>query len=105
PSETHLIVHRAGVSRDGKLLEISRDKSALQIFYQTAFKADFLNQHCHYIKHKYQPASRCMQRFSYVYALVKDFNVSEHFRLDYIRVKSGRSYELDVTLHDEIELR
>ncbi|CAL1526738.1 unnamed protein product [Lymnaea stagnalis] len=105
PSETHLIHPRGGISRDGKLLEIYRDHRTVQKFYQTACKADVQDEPCHLIKRKYQPASRCAQRFSYVYAFVRDFNVSESFRLDYIRVKSGCSCELDVTLHEEIELR
>ncbi|CAL1548269.1 unnamed protein product, partial [Lymnaea stagnalis] len=100
PSETHYIAPRAGISRGGWLLEIYRDERTLQKFYQTACKDDVRDQPCHYIKHEYQPASRCVQRFSYVYAFVRFFNVSENFRLDYIRVKSSCSCELDLTLQD-----
>ncbi|CAL1546102.1 unnamed protein product, partial [Lymnaea stagnalis] len=100
PSETHFIAPRGGVSRGGKLLEIYRHESTVQKFIQTACKADVLDQPCHYIKNEYQHASRCAQKFSYVYAFVRDFNVSERFRLDYIRVKSSCSCELDLSLLD-----
>ncbi|XP_059148737.1 uncharacterized protein LOC131935975 [Physella acuta] len=101
PSETHLIHPRGGIARDGRLLELYRDHRTVQKFYQTSCKQETLNQPCRFIKRSYHDASRCVQRYSYVYAMVRDFNVSESFRLDYIRVKSGCSCELEVTVLEE----
>ncbi|XP_012935926.1 uncharacterized protein LOC101864678 [Aplysia californica] len=101
-SETHLIHPRGGLARDGKLLEIYRDHRTVQKFYQTTCRPEILNKPCPLVDHKFQHVSRCVQKYSYVYAFVRDFNVSESFRLDYIKLKSGCSCELDFTLREDI---
>ncbi|KAK3775104.1 hypothetical protein RRG08_048313 [Elysia crispata] len=91
PSEMHQIHPRGGISRDGRLLELYRDHRTVQTFYQTTCLRQFRNRPCPLVRHDLQRYSRCVQKYSFVYAFVRDFNVSESFRLDYIRLKSGCS--------------
>ena len=94
PSEVHLIHPRGGISRDGRLLELYRDHRTVQTFYQSTCLSQVRDRPCHFVRQSLQRFSRCVQKYSFVYAFVRDFNVSESFRLDYIRLKSGCSCEV-----------
>lgn len=104
PSETHFIHLRGGISREGKLVELYRNHRTLQKFYETSCKAEVLEKPCPLIEQKVQHLSRCVQRYSYVYAFIKDYNVSESYRLDYIRIKSGCSCQLEFSYPTAVEL-
>ncbi|GFR67330.1 venom nerve growth factor 2 [Elysia marginata] len=94
PSEVHLIHPRGGISRDGRLLELYRDHRTVQTFYQTTCLGQVRDRPCPLVRPELMRYSRCVQKYSFVYAFVRDFNVSESFRLDYIRLKSGCSCEV-----------
>ncbi|RUS72757.1 hypothetical protein EGW08_019475 [Elysia chlorotica] len=96
PSQVHMVHPRGGISRDGRLLELYRDHRTVQTFYQTTCLREVHNRPCPLVRHELQRYSRCVQKYSFVYAFVRDFNVSESFRLDYIRLKSGCSCEVEL---------
>ncbi|GFO35732.1 venom nerve growth factor 2 [Plakobranchus ocellatus] len=96
PSEVHLVHPRGGISREGRLLELYRDHRTVQKFYQTTCKSHVRDRPCHLIKEELRGFSRCVQKYSFVYAFVRDFNVSERFRLDFIRLKSGCACEVEL---------
>ncbi|CAG5122286.1 unnamed protein product [Candidula unifasciata] len=94
PSETHIIHPRGGISREGKLVELYRNYRTLQTFYQTSCKPNIDARPCRLIDEERQPFSRCVQKYTYVYAFIRTFNISESYRLDYVRLKTGCSCEL-----------
>jgi hypothetical protein len=46
--------------------------------------------------------SKCVQNYTYMYAIVKDFNVTEPYRVDYMRVKSGCTCKVEESTTDKI---
>ena len=105
PTETRRIQPLGGVSREGKLLELYRDKWTVQRLYQTTCHPTVVNRPCRLVDPKIRPLSRCVQQYSYVYAFVKDYNVTQHYRLDYVKVRSGCSCEVDFSLKETLEFR
>ncbi|CAC5417642.1 unnamed protein product [Mytilus coruscus] len=87
PTVKRRIAPRGGLSREGKLLELYRDVNAVQRFYETICHPAVADMPCRFIDPIYR--SKCVQNYTYMYAIVKDFNVTEPFRVDYMRVKSG----------------
>lgn len=90
PSVTQGIAPLGGLSRDGALLQLYRDHNTIQKFYETKCAHGVRGQPCNFIDQS-QFISRCEQKYSYTYAIVKDFNVTEPYRIDYMKVKSGCS--------------
>lgn len=105
PSKTSPIQPLGGLSRDGKLLELYRDQWTVQRLYQTTCLPKVLNQPCLLVDPNIRPMPRCVQKYSYVYAFVKNFNVTEHFRLDYVKIRSGCTCEMDFTVEENVDYR
>ncbi|KAL4227798.1 hypothetical protein ACF0H5_013235 [Mactra antiquata] len=88
PSVTQGIAPLGGLSRDGALLQLYRDSSTIQKFYETTCAHGVRGRACHFIdQSRYE--TRCEQKYSYTYAIVKDFNVTEPYRIDYMKIKTG----------------
>ncbi|GIY74640.1 hypothetical protein CEXT_236261 [Caerostris extrusa] len=81
-----------GVSKSGRILELYHDSNSTQSFYQTSCREGVKGHPCRYIDRSTK--SMCVQRYTYTYALVREFNSDEPWRLDYIRVRSGCSCEV-----------
>jgi hypothetical protein len=76
-------------------------------FYERSCEKDVENKPCRFIDRKMFNHSRCVQKFTYTYALVRDIS-GEHTRhqkhfpalpgagwaMDYIKIRSGCSCEL-----------
>ncbi|PRD21123.1 UNVERIFIED_CONTAM: hypothetical protein NCL1_52714 [Trichonephila clavipes] len=92
PSVTEIIQPLGGVSKSGRILELYRDPNSTQSFYQTSCKEGVKGHPCRYMNRSTR--SMCVQRYTYTYALVREFNSNEPWRLDYIRVRSGCSCEV-----------
>ncbi|KAL3865789.1 hypothetical protein ACJMK2_043144 [Sinanodonta woodiana] len=88
PTVLERISPLGGLSRDGKLLQLYRDTNTVQKFYEKSCAPDYSYAPCRFINQTVYE-SRCVQQFTYMYAIVKDFNVTQPFRVDYIKVKSG----------------
>lgn len=99
PSVTRRVQPSGGISRDGTLLELYRDRSTVQRLFQTTCRPGVLDRPCSLLEPSIQPFSRCVQKYSYVYAFVRDVNVTGHYRMDYVKVRSGCSCEVDFTLN------
>ncbi|KAI1301328.1 Photoreceptor-specific nuclear receptor [Halotydeus destructor] len=93
PSVSELIQPRGGVSRYGRILELYHDFNSTQSFYQTSCREEVKGQPCQYIRSGL--LSRCVQRYTYTYALVREFGApkSNPWRLDYIRIRGGCTCE------------
>ena len=89
-SHTQAIAPLGGLSREGALLQLFRDPTTVQKFYETSCAPGIQDRPCRYINETYR-FSRCEQKYTYTYAIVKDFNVTQPYRIDYIKIKSGCS--------------
>ena len=96
PSITRGIAPLGGLSRDGSLLQLFRDSNTVQKFYETTCAPGIHNTSCKFIDPAF--SSRCVQQFSYTYAIVKDFNVTQPYRFDLMKIKSGCSCLVDVRI-------
>ncbi|RWS08271.1 uncharacterized protein B4U79_13923, partial [Dinothrombium tinctorium] len=88
-----------GVSKHGRILELYRDENSTQSFYQTSCREGVKGRKC-----QFSPPlayARCVQKYTYTYALVREFGVPEDtpWRLDYIRVRSGCSCERRIPIN------
>ncbi|XP_074602223.1 uncharacterized protein LOC141855924 [Brevipalpus obovatus] len=94
PSISEIIQPLGGVSRHGRILQLYHTNTSRQSFFQTSCKKR--DQYCQLIHPTLRPYSRCVQKYSYQYAIVKDYGApkSQPWRLDYVRVRSGCSCEI-----------
>lgn len=90
PSVTRAIAPLGGISKDGRLLQLFRDSQTVQKFYETECAPTVRDQACAFVDSS-QWVSACVQKYSYTYAIVKDFNATEPYRIDYMMIKSGCS--------------
>lgn len=90
PSVTRAIAPLGGLSKNGALLQLFRDSNTIQKFYETTCAHGVKGRPCKFINQS-EWVSRCEQKHTYTYAIVKDFNVTEPYRIDYMKIKSGCS--------------
>ncbi|KAK9880323.1 hypothetical protein WA026_010203 [Henosepilachna vigintioctopunctata] len=112
PSVLEMIEPEGGKNQDDQFVELYRDGDYRQRFYELSCHKDIKNKPCRFMDKKIHEHSKCVQKYSYTYALVKD-TVRHHHRqkisnknfptfpakgpegvtwtLDYIRVRSGCS--------------
>ncbi|XP_028132980.1 uncharacterized protein LOC114328350 [Diabrotica virgifera virgifera] len=108
PTVLEKVEPTGGSNQDGIYVELYQDQNYKQRFYDLSCHSDVLNKPCQYIN-RTQHASRCVQQYSYSYALVKNtdsnrtklfpmFPDHQHggatYTLDYIRIRSGCSCEV-----------
>ncbi|XP_053206834.1 uncharacterized protein LOC128391034 [Panonychus citri] len=96
PSISEIIQPKGGVSRHGRILELYGTNSSRQSFYQTSCREGVKNKNCRYLNQNQKPYSRCTQKYSYTYAIVREYGSPQSipWRLDHIRVRSGCSCEI-----------
>ncbi|XP_061174622.1 uncharacterized protein LOC133191768 [Saccostrea echinata] len=87
PTVSQKISPIGGLSREGRLLKLYRDPRTVQRFYETSCAAGVLNRPCQYVDSMRR--SKCVQSYTYVYAIVRDYNTTQPYRMDYMRLKSG----------------
>ncbi|KAG8178596.1 hypothetical protein JTE90_019702 [Oedothorax gibbosus] len=92
PSVTEIIQPQGGVSKGGRIFELYRDHNSTQSFYQTSCTQGTKGRPCRYVR----ADSVCVQRYTYTYALVREFDSNAQWRLDYIRIRSGCTCEISV---------
>lgn len=61
-----------GKNRQEMYVELYRDAENAQRFYEYSCRPDVLDKPCRFIDRKLMNQSRCVQKFSYSYAIVKD---------------------------------
>lgn len=95
PSVTETISPLGGFDRKHRLVELYRDPSMTQKIYQTRCLANIENRPCRFIAPNLSKSTHCVQKYTYQYAIVKDFAaVHQPYRMDFIRVKSACTCEL-----------
>lgn len=104
PSVLEMVEPEGGKNQEDQYVELYRDGTNRQRFYELSCHKDIVGKPCRFIDKKLHNQSRCIQKYSYTYALVKDpGGTGRHnfpafpstdgatFTLDYIRVRSGCS--------------
>ena len=90
PTLTEVSERVVGVNPQGMLLELFHLDNFTQTFYETVCHPVIKDRPCQFIDQRVIAYSRCVQQYSYVYALARTFgNPREQFRIDYIRVGTG----------------
>lgn len=107
PSVLEMVEPEGGTNQDDQYVELYRDGENRQRFYELSCHKDIEGKPCRFMDKKLHNQSKCVQKYSYTYALVKDPRRHHHqrpnyfpafpstdgatFTLDYIRVRSGCS--------------
>lgn len=107
PSVLEMVEPDGGQNQDDEYVELYRDGDNRQRFYELSCHQDILNKPCRFMDKKLHNSSRCVQKYSYTYAIVKDPGRQPNQRpsfpsfasgpgetrwtLDYIKVRSGCS--------------
>lgn len=81
-----------GVSRSGRLIYLYRDNDTVQSFYQSRCLSNIVNKPCRFIDSRYRQRSKCVQLYTYKYALIRYNRTSSTLHgLDFMVVKAGCS--------------
>nr|XP_033329128.1 uncharacterized protein LOC117221916 isoform X2 [Megalopta genalis] len=117
PTVLEMVEPVGGRNRDDMYVQLYRDGQNAQRFFEYSCRPDVLDKPCRFIDRKFSNQSRCVQNFSYTYAIIENSGSKslkgEHKRhhrerltftanteggsmwtLDYIRVRSGCSCEV-----------
>ncbi|XP_046737520.1 uncharacterized protein LOC124406208 [Diprion similis] len=118
PTDAEMSEPLGGTNRDNMYVDLYRDGENKQRFYEYSCKKEVLDKPCRFIDRKLKSQSRCVQKFSYTYAIIKTLDhkggLDEHrhhhghqilavpgtiaggsgWALDYIKVRSGCSCEV-----------
>ncbi|KAL6257066.1 hypothetical protein P5V15_012001 [Pogonomyrmex californicus] len=119
PTVEEMVEPVGGRNRQDMYVELYRSGKDAQRFFEYSCKEDVVDKPCRFVDWKFRNQSRCVQKFSYVYAIIESserIEVEEHRRhhhrehhhfpsplnivngtgwtLDYIRVRSGCSCEI-----------
>ncbi|KAK6631511.1 hypothetical protein RUM44_006038 [Polyplax serrata] len=113
PSVLDMIEPEGGKNLDDIYVELYSDGENRQRFYERSCREDVVNKPCRFLDKKLYNQSRCVQKYSYTYALVRDAThmsghavarsrhhhdrgnfISKDWKMDYIRVRSGCSCEV-----------
>lgn len=90
PTVSELSERTVGINPQGLVLELYHNSNFTQTFYETLCHPEIKDENCQFIDPRYGHLSRCVQQYSYVYAMGRTFNKwSEQYRIDYIRIAAG----------------
>lgn len=89
PSVTDLTERVLAVNLFGVLVELFHNNNATQQFYETVCLPDVKDQPCQFVADRLVRRSRCVQQYSYVYAVGRTLGSGQQFSIDRIRVPSG----------------
>lgn len=108
PSVLEMVEPEGGKNQDDQYVVLYRNGENRQRFYELSCHQDILNKPCRFMEKKLHNSSRCIQKYSYTYAIIQDSGGRHHrqrpsfptfpsgpgeskWTLDYIRVRSGCS--------------
>jgi hypothetical protein len=99
---TQLNRRSVGINPHGLVLELFQTDNFTQAFYETMCDPSLKDRPCQFIEPTLAPYSRCIQQWSYVYAMGRTFGqIYEQFRFDYIRVATGCKCQLPASVVKE----
>ncbi|KAK7862240.1 hypothetical protein R5R35_008120 [Gryllus longicercus] len=105
PSRMDMVMPGGGIRVDGLYVELFQLQE--QSFYEVSCLDSVRDKPCRFIDRRLQAQSRCVQKYSYSYALVREepprhsrrgahahAHRNDSWRMDYIRVRSGCACEI-----------
>ncbi|XP_049837812.1 uncharacterized protein LOC126282257 [Schistocerca gregaria] len=93
PSRVDMVAPVGGTNKDGDYVELFNSDEHQQSFFEVSCDDSVVDRPCMFVDHRLQNQSKCVQKYSYSYALVREPQQSG-WRLDYVRVRSGCSCEI-----------
>lgn len=72
PTLEEMVEPQGGRNRQDMYVELYRDGENAQRFFEYSCRPDVLDKPCRFIDRKLQAQSRCVQKFSYTYAIVQN---------------------------------
>lgn len=72
PTVEEMIEPLGGRNRQEMYVELYRDGEIAQRFYEYSCRPDILDKPCRFIDRKLSEQSRCVQKYSYTYAIVQN---------------------------------
>lgn len=94
PTVVEMVQPSGGTNMEGHVVELYRHGDLDQRIYEHSCRPDVLNQPCRFVEKLLRPLSRCVQQFSFTYAVVTDHPAGNEWRLDYIRIRNGCACEI-----------
>ena len=98
PTVVEMVQPSGGTNMDGHVVELYRHGDLDQRIYEHSCRPDVLDQPCRFVEKLLRPLSRCVQQYSFTYAVVADGQAggisSSDWRLDYIRIRNGCACEI-----------
>lgn len=87
------------INWQGKLIELYHSDLGAQKFYETICRAHVKDRQCQFIDARFVRRSRCVQQYSYAYAVARTMDTNDkptdRYHIDLIRVASGCKCHLD----------
>lgn len=80
PTIEDMVEPVGGRNRQDMYVDLYRDGGSAQRFFEYSCRPDVLDQPCRFVDRKFSNQSRCVQKFSYVYAIVKKPKFKVHYR-------------------------
>lgn len=72
PSVEEIIQPYGGQTRENMAVTLYREGENVQRFYEYSCRADVLNKPCRFVDRKFSNQSRCVQKYSYAYAIIEN---------------------------------
>ena len=90
PTQVSHASRQVGIDRHGIIVELLATQNFTQKFYEIRCRAAFKDRPCNFLDRRHTLQSRCIQQFTYEYALIRTLNEpGSEVRLDLIRVPIG----------------
>lgn len=90
PSVMEMTSPEAGVNVKGELVQLYKDGDTRQKFYEVSCKEGVADQPCRFMLHPFHNRSRCVQKYSYSYAIITQPNDTNNFEYEQIRHQSKK---------------
>lgn len=72
PTVLEMVEPVGGRNRDDMYVQLYRDGPNAQRFFEYSCRPDVLDKPCRFIDRKFSNQSRCVQKFSYTYAIIEN---------------------------------
>lgn len=87
PSVMEMTEPIAGTNEKGVYVKLYRDEKNHQRFYEISCAEDVENRTCRFVDKKLHTQSKCVQQYSYSYALLEDTNSRDRQVLDKLFIR------------------
>lgn len=72
PAVEEMVQPRGGRTREDMYVPLYQEGENVQRFFEYSCRADVLNKPCRFVDRKFSNQSRCVQKYSFTYAIVQN---------------------------------